>query len=190
MGQLRRLVYNPRKEMKMKVTGYMLREAIKQHELRRDTAASAFDGSLKKFPGEEKEAPGTLVEKFLAAEEAIAKLQTAQMRYNLAVIIELPAFTGLTAKLTLAEAIKTVGGRGRAEKMWRSAANPNKKDRYGYHDDEMDPTRVRAVATIKPSEAMAQATQAGKRAGSLRAAIATANAKEVEIEDLSPALFE
>jgi hypothetical protein len=49
--------------MKMRVTGYMLREAIKQHELRRDTAASAFDGSLKVFPGETKEAPGLIVDK-------------------------------------------------------------------------------------------------------------------------------
>jgi len=179
--------------MNMKVTGYMLREAIKQHELRRDTAASAFDGSLKKFPNEDKEAPGALVDKFLVAEKAIAKLQTAQMRYNLAVVVQvtgLGPYDGDRTDLTLAEAIKTVGGCGRAEKMWRSAANPNKKDRYGYNDDELDPTRVRAVATIKPSEAMAQATVAGKRAGNLRAAIATANAKEVEIEDLSPALFE
>jgi len=169
----------------MKVTGYMLREAIKQHELRRDTAASAFDGSLKVFPGETKEAPNTIVEKFLAAEEAEAKLQTAQMQYNLAVIVQANSTT-----MALAEAIKTVGGYGRAEKMWRSAANPNKKERYGFNDDEMDPTRVRAAATITSSEAMKQTTVAGKRAGSLRAAIATANAKEVEIEDLSPALFE
>lgn len=176
----------------MKVTGYMLREAIKQHELRRDTAASAFDGSLKVFPGETKEAPASVVEKFLTAEEAVAKLQTAQMRYNLAVMVE--AFVGHYAsdkeQTSLAEAIKTVGGYGRAEKMWRSAANPNKKERYGFNDDEMDPTRVRATATITSSEAMKQATFAGKRAGNLRAAIATANAKEVEIEDLSPALFE
>lgn len=169
----------------MRVTGYMLREAIKQQELRRDTASSAFDGSLKVFPNETKDAPALIVEKFLSAEEAVAKLQTAQMRYNLAVTVQANSVT-----MSLAEAIKTVGGYGRAEKMWRSAANPTKKDRYGFNDDEMDPTRVRATATITSSEAMKQTTVAGKRAGSLRAAIATANAQEVEIENLSPTLFE
>jgi hypothetical protein len=181
-------------EMKMKVTGYMLREAIKQHELRRDTAAKAFDGSLKKFPDEEKESPIELVESFSKAEQAIAALQEAQMRYNLSVKVEVMGqgnYPTDKVRMSLAKAIKLVGGAGRVEKMWRSATGP-KKDRYGGYrdDDEMDPTRIRAVATIKSSDAISQASRAGKAAGSLRAAIATANAELVEIEDLSPALFE
>jgi len=173
------------KEMSMKVTGYLLREAIKQHELRRDAAAQAFDGSLKAFPGEEKPTPQSLVDQFLASERAIAKLQVAQMQYNLYVKVNVQG-----EDMSLAEAIKRVGGEGRSEKMWRSATG-TKKDRYGYSgDDEMDPNRVRSKATITVNEAVKLATQAGKRAGVMRAAIATANAKEVEIEDLSPALFE
>jgi hypothetical protein len=170
--------------MNMKVTGYQLREAIKQHELRRDTSAQEFAGSLKQFPGEEKDAPENVVARFLAAEWAIAQLQVAQMRYNLAINV---AHEGV--EITLAEAIKRVGGEGRVEKMWRTATNP-KTDRYGYNDDERDPTRVRAITTISTSEIVKRATVAGKRAGSFRAAIATANAREVEIENLSPVLFE
>lgn len=175
----------------MKITGYMLREAIKQHELRRDTAARAFDGSLKVFPDEEKDSPSTIVEQFLAAETAVAQLQVAQMRYNLAVTVEVTGQgTYAGDKMTLAEAIKRVGGEGRVEKMWRSATGP-KKDRYGgYDNDEIDPTHIRARVVLKASEAVKLASVAGKRAGALRAAIATANAREVEIESLSPTLFE
>lgn len=172
----------------MKVTGYMLREAIKQHELRRDTASRAFDGSLKKFPDEEKEPPHKIIETFTHAEHAIAALQEAQMRYNLMVEVEFDMPDRPKTRMTLAKAIKLVGGAGRVEKMWRSATSP-KKDRYR-DDDEIDPTFIRAVPTITPSEAVKQATLAGKGAGALRAAIATANAVPIEIESLSPALFE
>lgn len=170
----------------MKITGYALRETIKQHELRRDTAAQSFDGSLKAFPKEDKPSPQSVVEQFLVAERAIAQLQVAQMRYNLAVTVQVAG-----ESMTLAEAIKRVGGEGRSEKMWRSAAGP-KKDRYGsYRDeDEIDPTKVRAVPTVTTAEAVKLATQAGKRAGAMRAAIATANATSIEIEGLFPALFE
>lgn len=170
----------------MKTTGYGLREAIKQHELRRDTGARAFNGSLKAFADDKKESPLQVVEGFLKAERAIAKLQTAQARYNLLVIVEANG-----EKMTLSEAIKTIGGVARAEKMWRTATGP-KPDRYHTYgnEDERDPTKVVAKPTVTVNEAVKQATLAGKKAGALRAAIATANAKEVEIEDLDGSLFE
>lgn len=170
----------------MKVTGYSLREAIKQQELRRDTAARAFQGSLKMFPDEVKETPMEVVEAFLKAEQAIAKLQTAQAKYNLTVVVDLGGKT-----TTLSEAIKSIGGIARAEKMWRSAAGP-KPDRYGgYQDaDELDPTKVRSKPTISVSKAVTLASAVARQAGVLRSAIATANAREVEIESLDPALFE
>jgi hypothetical protein len=170
----------------MKITGYQLREAIKQQELRRDTAARAFNGTLKAFPEEKKEKPQDVVGQFLQAEQAIARLQVAQMRYNLGVQIEVHSL-----KMTLAEAIKLIGGDARAEKMWRSAAGPA-PDRYGYgqNDDVRDPNQVRAVATITASEATKLASGAAKRAGGLRAAIAVGNAREFELEGLEPTLFE
>lgn len=69
----------------MKITGYAIREAIKQQELRRDTASRTFADTLKVFPGEEKDSPETVVAAFLTAEKAIARLQTAQARYNILV---------------------------------------------------------------------------------------------------------
>jgi len=173
-------------EDQMRVTGYAIREAIKQWELRRDTAARAFDGSLKVFDEERgtKESPDQIIQAFLKAELAISKLQVAQARYNLWVLVDTPE-----RMMSLSQAIKMVGGVARAEKMWRSATGP-KKERYGYSDDERDPNKIVAKPTITVAHAVAQATLLGKRAGSFRAAIAVANAKELEIEDLDETLFE
>ena len=170
----------------MKTTGYGLREAIKQAELRRDTAANAFNGSLKKFPDEQKETPQAIVEAFTKAERALVSLQVAQMRYNLSVQVEVNG-----EKMTLAEAIKRVGGAGRIEKMWKGAiAEPTKRNSYMDDVDERDATKVRATRTVPAAEAMKLATTSGKKSGSLRAAISVANGKEVEIEGLDSALFE
>jgi hypothetical protein len=169
----------------MKTTGYALREALKQHELRRDTAARSFNGTLKKFPDETKEDPRKVVEQYLAAEKAVASLQTAQMRYNLGVTVEVAG-----EKMTLADAIKRVGGHARAEKMWRSASGP-KEERYNsYDNDTRDPNQIRAVATLTANEATKLASAAAKKAGAFRQAIALGNAREFELENLDASLFE
>lgn len=169
----------------MKITGYLLREAIKQQGLKRDSLASSFNGTLKKFPEEKKELPNDVMNDFLTAELAVTKLQVAQMRYNLAVQV-----TVLGERMTLAEAIKRVGGPARAEKMWRSVNSP-KRESYSYRDDdEMDPNKIRAIPVITVKESLKLAQGAAKHAGAFRAAIATGNAVEVEIEDLSSELFE
>lgn len=169
----------------MKVNGYRLREALKQQELRKDAAAKQFSGTLKKFPDEDKPTPEVVAETFLKAETVIAKLQVAQMRYNLQVPVEV-----MGERMTLAEAIKRVGGQGRSEKMWKGVI-PGGRDRYAlYDEDTRDPNQVRAKPTLDPDRAVILATEAAKRAGAFRAAIATGNAVEVEIENLDPALFE
>lgn len=168
----------------MKTTGYGLREAIKFHKLRSDEAASSFDSTLKVFEGDTKEAPQAVVERYLAAEAAVSRLQTAQAEYNLIVKVTVDG-----VQITLSEAIKRIGGLGRAEKMWRSAASP-KKDRYSTFEDTRDPTREHAKSTISATEAAALASKVAKTAGRFRAAIATANTVEVDIIDLDPALFE
>jgi len=75
--------------------------------------------------------------------------------------------------------------------MYRGVAGP-KEDRYGRSIDELerDSTKTVAKATLKPQDAVKLALAVGKRAGALRAAIATGNDKAVEIEDLDPGLFE
>lgn len=168
----------------MKITGYALREALKQHELRRDAASRSFNGTLKSFTDESKETPQAVMEVLRHAERCIARLQVAQMRYNLAVTV--PGGTML-----LAEAIKLIGGIGRAEKMWRTVAGP-KEDRYSsYHEEDVrDPTKIRASSTITVKEAVALAAATAKESSQLRESIAIANATSVEVEGLDASLFE
>jgi hypothetical protein len=169
----------------MKITGYDLRDAISGWQLKRDAATKAFDGSLYKFPDENKETPNEVVASIEAAELIIAKLQTAQMEYNLKVQLKLPGGT-----LSLAEAIKRVGGLGRIEKMWKSAASPKKRS---YLDLDEVPTRddgrIVAERQLNTKEVIEQASKVGKLAGKFRSAIAVGNATEVDI-DLDPSLFE
>lgn len=170
----------------MQIDGYALREAIKQWDLRKGAAEEAFKSSLFKFKGEEKDTPQQVVDSFLQAETAISKLQVAQMRYNLSVAVEVGG-----EKMTLAEAIKRVGGAGRAEKMWRSAGPKDRRSAYLMDDGlTRDPTQERATPTLDAKTSVGLAMQAGKRSGAFRATIATANATKVDIADLDPALFE
>lgn len=168
----------------MKVTGYMLRDAIKEHTLRRDTAAAAFSKSLMAFPGEEKDPQGEMA-KFQAAESAIAILETAQIAYNMNVRVEV-----LGATMPLSQAIKLIGGAGRIEKMWKDAIADKSSHHYLSDSDVRDPNQIRATRTVPSDEALALARAAGKRSNALRAAIATANGKELDITDLDPSLLE
>lgn len=168
----------------MKITGVALKQAIHMHKLRSETAAGAFHGTLVKFPDDEKDPPQKIVEEYLKAERAIAKLETAQTRYNLHNKCEV-----LGETMSLEEVIKRIGGPARAEKFWRTAAAPE-RDRYHREPTTREAGQVIAKPTILPSEAMKLAFQQAKIAGAFRAALAVANAREVEIEDLDPALFE
>lgn len=160
----------------MNVNGYQLREAIKQWELKRDAHARQFDGSLKSFPGEQKDTPAQIITNTLKCDNAIALLQAAQAYYNNQVRV---VFSGET--ITLTQAVKMLGGYARAEKMWRKVATPA-TDRYGYsNDSERDPTKIYAVPTISPEVAVEKAAEMAKLTGELRQHIATGNAKDVEI---------
>lgn len=166
----------------MKVSGYQLREAIKAQAARRDFAASQFTDVLKAFPDEHKPAPGDVGAELLKAEEAVAKLQVAQMRYNLQVY--LPG-----GELTLAQAIKMIGGVGRAEKLWRAAAAP-KKDRYSLHnEDSRAKDTLVAAPTVSRETAHELATKLARHAATLRQGIAVANATVIDVIDLDASLL-
>ena len=174
----------------MRVTGYSLREAIKLHDLRRSTAAGQFKDSLHRFADEKKTTPQEVVNSLLASEKAIALLQTAQAEYNLKVIISVRNLAGIEEIMTLSEAIKSIGGIARAEKMWRSVASPE-QNRFSYREPNLvrEAGQVHAEQTINQLTALELATKMAKYAGAIRAAIAVANAKEMEIESLDSKLF-
>lgn len=167
----------------MQVTGYRFQHALRELGHARDIAAGQFDDSLKVFPGETKARPQDIMKTYLDAEGKIARLQTGQAIYNLKVRVKV-----LDQAMTLSEAVKLVGGAGRAEKMWRSVAAPV-KDRYGYDRDTRDATAIVSEKTISTNEAAVLAKAAARWASALREAIQTGNATEIDIE-LDPALFE
>jgi hypothetical protein len=169
----------------MKVTGFLLREAIRRWELRRDTAAKQFDEVLTKFPGEEKQSPSVIAEAFSKAEASIASLQAAQNRYNLFVLVDV-----FETKMTLCEAVKRVGGAGRLDKMWRTAVT-GKKDPYGRDNTTRQADTVYAVRVVSPEDAMKRADKAAALAGAFRAAIAKGNCFELDTGEIQidPALL-
>jgi len=170
----------------MNVTGYKLREALRRWQLRRDTASGQFSKVLIAFPNEKKPSPYEIAEQVLTAELSIANLQAAQSYYNSQVRVMVGA-----TEITLLECIKRVGGLGRVEKMWRTAATV-KEDRYAsLHDIRTRKAdEVVAERTVTYEEAGKNAAELGQRLGAYREAIAIGNAREVDIPNLNAALFE
>lgn len=169
----------------MLVTGYKLQHTLRELKSQRDIAASQFSESLFAFPDENKATPTALMDAFNSAEEKLAALETAQQRYNQSVEV-----TVLGRKMSLSQAIKRVGGAGRAEKMWRTCASDKGRDRYSSRDMTRNKDEERATRQISVEDAMQKAKEAGRFASALRAAIAEANSTKIEIEGLDAALFE
>lgn len=160
----------------MKIDGFTLQQALREARAERDQAAKQFTPSLRAFPDEQKPDPRDLAEKFVAAEERLAKLQVAQTTFNLTVKVTVQG-----QEVTLLEAIKRVGGAGRMEAMWRSASAPE-ETRYSYREDTRDKDAVVAAPQVTYDEAAALRKSAGKKAAALRAAIQKGNAQEIDLD--------
>ncbi len=169
----------------MKITGYQLREAIKVWQLRKTAAEAVFTNSLSKFNDEEKETPLAIADQILAAEQAIVRLQVAQMQYNLAVTVTVPGYSSLT----LAEVIKLAGVVGRIEKIWSGASSSIQRNN-GYRGMVRDPSQDHAKPTVTAKDILLQTSTHSKKAGALRAALGAGNSQEVDIADLDAALLE
>lgn len=167
----------------MKVTGYQIRHRLAELEQERKIALSHFNDSLKAFDGDDKPDPRKLMETYRQCEEDIAALQVWQARYNLAVEVDVDGRT-----MTLTQAIKMVGGAGRAEKLWRTAAS-GKEDRYSYREDTRDAGTEYAKRTVPIEECMFNAKKAARFASALRQAMGTGNATEIDLEGFDPTLL-
>lgn len=166
----------------MKVTGYQLREAIRAWELRKSAAEQLVPESLMCFAGQEHEDPAKIIAQVAEAEAKIAEIETVQSAYNLGVTVWV-----IDKDITLAEAIKAVGGAGRVEKLWRMAVKgDNNRDRgYGYNELRKEKDTELAKRTISVEVAMKAAALAAQYAGALRAAIAQGNNQEKDVGGLS-----
>ena len=170
----------------MKVTGYKLQYALKELEQSRDVAAGQFGDNIMQFESqEEKPDLKELFASYTALERSITKVQVAQATYNLGVTV-----TVLGENMSLHEAVKLVGGAGRAEKMWRDIVKGQKCNRYYAAETTRAQGVEYAKRAVSTADAMAQAKQAARVAGALRQAIQLGNATELEVEGLDPTLFE
>lgn len=167
----------------MKVTGYQLREAIKRQVQRTEMAKDVFRSSYVGFDDDTKDPvkAGCL---FLESGTNVALLQAAQQRYNDRVTVSHKGEI-----VTLAVAVKLIGHLGAYEKEWRTIASQKKERSYGSDPTlERDTTKIYAKRLISTDTAFSLAEAAGKDAAQLRAAIATANNTELDI-DLPATLF-
>jgi hypothetical protein len=172
----------------MKIDGYKLREAIKQHELKAAAALSEFPGSLQKFADEEKPTPFEVSLEIEQAELALAKLRTAQAQYNIRIRVPFR-----NDEITLAEAVKSIVALGKVEKLWKDLATSRGNRHahiYGSQQQTRDANQIVSSPTTTSAECVAQTKKISTELGRLKQAIATANAREVEIEGLDQTLFE
>jgi uncharacterized membrane protein YqiK len=139
---------------------------------------------MHKFEDDEKETPGDLSAQYSVIEEQIAVLMTARAVYNLKVMVK-----ANNVDMPLAKAIRLVGGAGRLEKLWR-APTKKKVDRWDREQRlERDKDHEFATQVISIEDCLKAARIEGKRASSLREAIAVGNGAGLEME-LDPGLFE
>lgn len=169
----------------MKVTGYKLREVLKMKSLELATIQTLFDESLQAFEGDKKESPKEIADAISKLEKEVAILQAIQSDYNLKVAIEVEGI-----KMPLEAAIKMVGGAGRLSKMWRTAAQGSKRDRWD-RGSAMTRNKEDLVAqpTISKTEALLFAKKAERFAAALRNAIAVGNNTTVAIDWLDESLL-
>lgn len=171
----------------MKTNGHMFRDALKRWELRKESAAKRFPGSLLKFAEDTKVTPQAIITEILRCEDVIARLQVGQTMFNLGVMVKVGS--GSEAKvMSLTEAVKRVGGAGRIEKFWRVAATETDLNPYGQHMRTTD--QVLSQRTVSVEEAVELAVSATGYAESLRAAINRGNEAELDVVGLNPSDFE
>ena len=118
--------------------------------------------------------------KFEEADKAMARVEEIQQRFNQHVSCDVE-----NVELSLAYCVKMVGGAGRREKMWRSAA-VKKRDRWGGNTPNLERSKDSEYAsrTIPQNECLNKAKEASSFATALRSAIAHANATKVDLEKL------
>lgn len=163
----------------MKVTGYQLREALRHWRSVLEGLAIDLKGSLYYFDPKEKINPLTVAKEYKEAEDAVARIEVAQQRYNLRVNLTIS-----DEPQTLTYAIKALGMAGRYAAVWKSVATDKNASRW--RDDSFERVRnkddVHAKRTISKEAATKMRTAANRYAADLRQSIALANANVLDID--------
>ncbi len=171
----------------MKVTGYRIQHALRELEAARELAHQQFVENVMQFESQEDklELPEVFA-RFTALERKIARLQIFQANYNLAVQVNVGSET-----MSLHEAVKLVGGAGRAEKMWRDVVKGKTANPYSrFSEGTRSKDQEYAKRSVSVNEALGHAKLASKTAAALRQAIQVGNATELDLEGLDASLLE
>ena len=163
----------------MKVTGYQLREALRHWRTVLDGTATDLKNSLYYFDDSDKVDPMVVAEDYKKAEDAVAKLEEAQQRYNLYVKVELAG-----EEKTLAYAVKAIGMASRFATTWKTLT-VDKKSSRGWgdsYDRVRNKDEVHAKRSITKEDATKIRNAANKHAADIRQAVALANATKVDVD--------
>jgi hypothetical protein len=168
----------------MKITGYKIQHKLKQLEQLKEVAAQQFNENIMQFESQEEKLDlRDVFATYTTLEKRISQLQTAQCQYNMNVTVNV-----LGENMSLLNAVKLVGGAGRAEKMWKDVAKGARSARSIYSENSRSKDQEYAKRSVSTSEAVDFAQQATKVASALREAIQVGNAIEIEL-DIDEALF-
>lgn len=174
----------------MKVTGYQLKEAIKRWEARKKPLLREFRNSFFRKPSQSGRLPLEIEKDIALVETSIASLQESQAKYNLAITVSYFLF-GEEKRMSLMNAVKTIGGIGRMEGLWKAESSKeedpydNQRLHYGATNTQYEwPKRTMLIKDIVET-----AAQKNAELTALRAGIAEANSKEFNL-DIDSSLFQ
>lgn len=177
----------------MITTGYKLQSAIKRAKAAREIKNHIFNENLFQFESEKAKNVDTdaVWTSWLKEENRLVKLQTLQQEYNQAVKVKV-----FDEEISLSEATKRVGVASRAERVWKQAAKGSvykTRSARRWHDEDSSKVREEGKEYAKPVFEIDYCTEKAKIyggvAGTLREAIQTGNAQEVDLAGASEDLF-
>ncbi len=155
----------------MKINGYTLRTAIRNRETERDGAIALLSQSLRGQGGFSTE---ELMVKIETCEKNIASLQAFQSRYNLEVVVAVGV-----EKISMAEAVKRIGGIERVSAHWRSLMSQSSIETASVMQGKFD-----------SALAIEKAKKSATEASTLRGRMSAANSVEIEIPELEEKFIE
>jgi hypothetical protein len=177
----------------MRITGYALREVLRNLSTQREIAATEFADALWSFDSNSDssrtERLGLRCEKLDAQ---IAAIQELQARYNLSVKVSVPSLRddGAEIQVSLLLIVKALDGLGKRAKMWVSATKDTGRDRYDSYRTRMEEGEIRAKKTMSQESLHRLAQRMQRLQSAYRSALARGNATEVNFEDVPPDLLE
>ena len=169
----------------MLITGRAIKRAMKRWREKRDSASEAFNESIMAFDDDEWVDPVVASEDFRAADQAICLLEVFQQDYNKRVMVSVDG-----EEMSLALAIKLVGGAGRLKNMWKSASARAPKDRYSRlcRDTSRRADEERATRRVSIKKASEKYQEVCDRQIAIQDAITIGNGVSIEM-DIDPVLL-